>query len=122
MNDAAEAWQTGFKVALYGFILKYGSAVRDDFKAYRSYGSWEDYYDSPDVANHLAECAFDLDECSYKDSDWVEFDGTFAEPSWGQRNGLDAWITCACGKVDHRHWRYHGTYQALMEGLTGKES
>lgn len=77
----------------------------------------------PDPADHPSEhiktCGINFARSSYEDSEWSEFAGTFAEDPWPISHGIDAVVTCQCGKVAGRHWRYTGTHAELLNGIAG---
>lgn len=119
-------WQAGFHTALLDYIVRHGELVREDFSNYgysdwQERGPWKPDYSGTGLhalAVHLLDdCAIDIERSSYTDSEWQEFEGSRA--GWGRYAGLDAVITCRCGHVAGRHWRYTEGYATLLRGITG---
>lgn len=116
-------WQEEFKAALIDAIVIKGGKVKDSYDLSRyvySYSGWQDYSeDYRDTgAYHIATCAVDAARSTYDDSEWQEFQGTFAEEPWGRRTGIDAVVTCVCGKLDGVRYRYEGGLAELIKFIT----
>jgi hypothetical protein len=104
-------------IALY--VVEHGALVREDCvrsDGRGSYSMWEDYGEDAFASQHVAGCG--IRQCSYADKDWYEFDGTFAEPPWGLRHGTDVAVTCECGLIENRAWRYTGGLADLIKAVT----
>lgn len=117
-------WQDEMKTALIGRIITNGGLVREtatrqDYGGWREYG-WDDATgdDAPALTTHMRACTVDLALSTWTDSDWEEFNGTFAEPPWVHRKGTDAIVYCGCGLVQGRHWRYAGPLAELIRAIT----
>lgn len=123
------SWQDGMKEALITYVISAGGLVTESASRQSSrqkiYGGWEEHGwddatqdDTPALTVHMRRCSLDLARCSWENSDWLEFNGTFAEPPWEQRSGTDAVVYCACGQVQGRRWRYTGGLAALIRAIT----
>jgi hypothetical protein len=73
--------------------------------------------DSQQVRKHLASCELDIPKCSFTDITWTEFAGTFAE-SDNDCAGLEATVSCTCGQVKDRRFRYSGGYAEMLKAIT----
>ncbi len=91
MND----WEAEFKRRMVTFLLSNGSPVRMPDED-TTYGWLARDYRS--IYSHLESCAPDMAKCSWDDSEWNEFAGTFAEPQVESRNGMGLKLTCMCGR------------------------
>jgi hypothetical protein len=117
------SWREEMKAAMLREIAAGGGLVREGDGGWR-YGGWQDFtqeggeYLTTTLSAHVAECGADVSKSTYTESEWTEFDGTFAEPPWGDHTGTDATIHCNCGKVAGRTWRYTGSIAALIEAIT----
>lgn len=109
--ESQGTWKQEIHRRIINFMLRDGSPV--DPKP--SYYGWI-AHDYEKLFRHLAECQSAYSSCTWDDDEWTEFAGTFAD----DRNctGLKAIITCACGTVAGRMWRYRGSYAELIRGLT----
>lgn len=116
------SWKNGFKQALFGFIIDRGGLVQEDggdIYGWREYGHDEASGNGePAAVVHMRGCSADLAASQYEDSRWNQFDGTLAEPPVSTHTGIDAVITCACGQVRNRTWRYTGGYADLIRAIT----
>lgn len=108
------SWKEEYKKALADFVVRNGSWVRSDAEPYRSYGGYM-ARDGNELRAHMIECS--VVSADVDDSQWEEFAGTFAEPQWQDRVGMDATITCACGRVQGRVLRYAGTFSEIVQGV-----
>lgn len=106
-------WKDDFRESLISFLVRNGTPVslKD-----RTYG-WMDY-EWQYLNDHLTICGTDITRSSWEDSEWSEFCGTFAEPPFEQRRGVDAVVYCNCGQISGRRWRYTGSYGELLKGIT----
>lgn len=117
------SWQEEMKAAVVMYILNHGMLVKEGERERFSYSGWEDYgpgwsgTDNAELREHVFECG--MTSLAYDDSEWDEFDGTFAEPPWSTRKGIDATVTCTCTLVENRTWRYTGTMGDLLRAITG---
>jgi len=109
-----DGWAAEFKRRITDWLIRQGTPV--SLKP-RQYGWMDDNWQN--LYKHLDECHPDYEACTYEDSGWSEFAGTFAEPQFQDRQGIDLCVTCACGKIAGRHWRYEGTHGDLLRGITG---
>lgn len=104
-------WQDDMLTALIGHLVANGDLVaekRDRFE-------WRDYAPAP--AEHLAACRPDLARSSYEDSMWTDWGGSFEPDTTG--TGMDVIVTCRCGQVTKRRWRYtEGGYAELLRAIT----
>lgn len=118
-------WQSEFHEAIITFLVEHGSLVREGDTRH-SYGGWQDYtvYEDYDfnkpsgTLKHMRGCQIDFARSAYDDSEWDEFDGTFAEPPWRDCHGIDAIVFCRCGQIAGRRWRYEGTHAELLRSIT----
>ena len=95
------SWLDGMKEALIGYVISHGALVKESASqrssGQRIYSGWqEDGWDdatqdeTPALTIHMRHCAVDLARSCWEDSDWQDFNGTFAEPPWEQCSGTDA--------------------------------
>jgi hypothetical protein len=123
------SWQDGMNEALIGYVISRGALVTESASqrspGQRIYGGWQEYAwddatqdETPALTIHMRHCTADLARSSWQDSDWEDFNGTFAEPPWEQRSGTDAVVYCICGQVQGRRWRYTGGLAELIRAIT----
>lgn len=112
-------WKDEFRKALFEFIVERGNLVKAGVGRFsQNYGGWADYDNGKATRKHLKSCGLDVSKCSYTDGYWQDFQGTFAEPSWEERSGIDALLFCKCGKLKDSRWRYSGSYADLINEIT----
>ncbi len=106
------SWQDEFHEAVTRYLIAKGTPVSEC----NPYYGWiaPDY---KQLRDHLRDCPPDLARCTWEDSRWTEFAGTFAE-SDNDRHGIDARTWCSCGQVAGRTWRYDGTIGELLKAVT----
>lgn len=97
--------------AVVDAIIQNGSPVSQD----SSYGWLDSNY--AELRVHMAHCRPDYEACTWDDSSWSEFQGTF-DPDVHMR-GIDLKLACRCGLLDGRAWRYTGGYAELIRAVTG---
>lgn len=68
------------------------------------------------LRGHMEGCEPDYEASTWSDSEWTEWMGTFCEDERG--TGIDAVVTCRCGTVQGRTWRYTGGYADLIRAIT----
>jgi hypothetical protein len=107
------SWKDEYNKALTAFIVKHGSPVTDG-RRISLYSGWmaEDY---AEIREHLDTCM--ITKSRIDDSEWDEFMGTFAEPSVQVQHGVDAVVTCVCGQIQGRAFRFTGTFSELVQGV-----
>lgn len=98
------------------FLVASGYPVKDDASIY----GWMDD-DYLDICDHVKTCGLNLSNCSWVDSDWNEFVGTFAESPVEWKQGIDAVVSCNCYLLDGKHFRYTGSHADLIKGITEAE-
>jgi hypothetical protein len=110
-------WKDEYRQASVAFIVKHGSPVETRPKHRSAYG-WL-AKDSMDIREHLDGCS--VASATVQESEWEEFNGTFAEPQWQERKGSDAVITCACGLLEGQPFRYDGTFAEMLNGILAED-
>lgn len=90
--------------------------LKPTFYNWRSYEIFEALGDLTPAA-HVLACG--IASGHWEDKDWQEFAGTFAEYGDQFRHGIDAVVTCKCGRVTYRTFRYTGSHGDLLRGITG---
>lgn len=75
--------------------------------------------DYAELRIHMAHCRPDYAASAWEDSEWTEFTGTFHGDE--RRKGIDLKLTCRCGTVQERRWRYRDGYAELIRAITGGE-
>lgn len=114
-----EDWREGYQRAMLVLMARRGAAVEED-RGRRSYGGWEDYDATELMRDHMRGCEPQLTASSTLcESQWEEFDGTFAEPPWSQRHGVDVYLSCTCGYVRDMRVRLASTVGQIMVWLLG---
>jgi cellobiose phosphorylase len=111
-------WQAGYRKAVLKYLLEHGGVRRKG--AGRSvYSSWTDYTpEALETLAHMRKCGPDVGKSTQAvDSTWAEFDGTFADPQWGTRHGIDATLTCACGQEKDIPLRLEQSLGELIQGI-----
>lgn len=112
-------WREGFKRALIDVVATHGYPVRDN----ESFYGWEEYPVGWDretgqgiwpKKDHIALVGIDYSACTYHESEWHEFMGTFYEGDT-RVYGVDAWIVCLDGQ--RFHWRWKGTASELIQSV-----
>lgn len=109
--------QKEIKRRILKFLTKNGLPADTDWS--RWYYGWI-ARDWATLVTHLGTCKVDIIHSSYEDAYWYEFQGTFYEGDSTVR-GIEAKITCACGEITNRVWRYAGGYVELIKGITEEE-
>lgn len=107
--------KAAFHEAMIGALLENSSPV-DEKPGYYGWlaDDWRELY------AHLEACGPDYPKCHWDDSEWTEFAGTFAPPEAGECKGIDMLLTCRCGEIEERAWRYRGEgYAELIRKITG---
>ena len=112
-------WREGFKRALIDVVVAHGSPVRErpDFFGWEEYPTgWGEETYEPIYAkkDHIALVGIDYSACTYEESVWDEFMGTFYEGDT-RVYGVDAWIVCLDGQ--RFHWRWKGTASDLIQSV-----
>ena len=105
-------WQEEFRRSLLDYLVRKGTPVGADASVY----GWIDG-DYEEIREHFASCGISCAQSTYEDSRWTEFGGTFAE-SDTERTGIDAVVTCNCGRYEGKHFRYTGGYAAMITEIT----
>lgn len=98
--------------AVVDALVRLGTPVDD--QGSHEYGWLADDY--TELRMHMAGCRPVYAQCTWTDSDWSEFMGTFDPPE--RRKGIDLTVTCQCGVVQGRAWRYEGGHTALIRAIT----
>lgn len=93
-------------------IIRLGAPVDDKDT---SYGWIDSRY--AELRIHMAHCRPVYEACTWDDSGWWEFQGTF-DPDVHEQ-GVDLRLTCRCGLLTGRTWRYAGGYAELIRAITG---
>jgi hypothetical protein len=73
--------------------------------------------DYAELRIHMAGCRPAYEACTWEDATWSEFVSTFDPDE--RCTGLDAVVSCKCGTVQGRTWRYTGGYAELIREITG---
>lgn len=110
--------QAEYDEALTAAVLKHGTLVRED----PSFYGWEDFdyhlghgLRSRHTAHHL-KCEI-VSTGKPVESTWHEFQGTFYEGDTSV-HGIDLpEVTCACGKVQDRTFRWQARMQEVAEAV-----
>lgn len=79
-----------------------------------SYGWMADDYAEARI--HMAHCRPDYAKSTWDDSEWYEFAGTM-DPDV-RKQGIDLKLTCRCGLLTGRAWRYSDGYADLIRAIT----
>ena len=103
-------WRAEFRVALIDEVVRYGSPVSDT----ASYYGWMDY-DWQDKKKEALAVGINYEACTWEESSWDEFQGTFYEGDTRQY-GIDLHLVLTNGTT--LHWRYAGNAGALIIALT----
>lgn len=112
-----EDWREGYRGAMLMLMGQRGRVVREG-RSWRSYSVWQDYGATDELQAHMAACTPAVESSSgYRESEWQEFDGTFADPPWGQHHGVDVHLTCVCGLIEGRHVRLEATIGQIIAWL-----
>jgi len=93
-------------------IIALGTPVAAETSPY----SWMDF-EYAELRIHMAHCLPVYEKCTWDDSDWWEFAGTF-DPDV-RKQGIDLKLACGCGLLTGRTWRYTDGYAALIRAITG---
>lgn len=107
-------WRDEYRKALLGYVFRNGTVVEEPSTS--TFG-WiaKDY---TEIGKHVARCAPDpVLSIPPDESEWSEFDGTFADPPWAVKYGLDAVITCKCGVIRKRRFRVHESIGEVIAGV-----
>lgn len=117
-----DSWLAGYRKALLGYVVDNGSVL--NMKARRSvYTGWTDY--TPEglrKAAHIRGCRPDPEKSGQvEDSQWSEFDGTFADPPWEQHYGVDASVTCLCGHEKDVPFRLERSLGQIIQGVVTQQ-
>ena len=102
-----------FNRAVIDVIVAKGAPVSGSPSPYM----WQDPYWEA-LSLHARGCGLDHRKCTWTDSQWTEFVGTEYPDEY--RKGIDATVTCRCGVVRARAWRYTGGYAELIRAVTEK--
>lgn len=113
------SWELEFHKRIVTFLALHGQLVSKDSQG--SYDSWwQDYSRAGSkVRTHLGNCEVDAPRSAWKDGNWSTFNGT-GEPD-RYETGIEAEITCRCGQVAGRRFRYDDGYAALIRAITRGE-
>lgn len=104
--------KAAFHEAVIDALVRSGDPVRTGDTTY----NWVDCYGREDLRGHLAECGLDYGLCSWAASRWSEFLDTFH--GFEDHTGTGAVVSCRCGQVQGRAWRYQGGYAELIRAIT----
>jgi hypothetical protein len=74
--------------------------------------------DYAELSMHMAGCRPRYELCTWQDRDWREFTSTLAPPEADYRKGIELTLTCACGLIRGRKWRYTGGHAELIRAIT----
>jgi hypothetical protein len=103
--------KAAFHIAVIDALTAQGTPVTTGRTTY----GWE-ARDYAELCMHMAGCRPDYAASTWDDSTWTEWMGTF-EPL-DSRTGIDLVLTCACGTVRERRWRYTDGYAELIRAIT----
>lgn len=92
-------------------IIRLGSPVDDGDT---THGWLDSRY--AELRIHMAHCRPAYEACTWGDSSWSEFQGTF-DPDV-DKQGVDLKLTCRCGLLTGRTWRYTDGYAELIREVT----
>ena len=112
----SEDWREGYRKAVFALALRKGTAVTSG-RGYRTYSSWGDFVRTASIKEHLKNCALDMAKTSLVESAWEEFDGTFANPPWSEKHGMDVVGECVCGVLDDIHLRVTSSISDILNAL-----
>lgn len=106
------SWKDEYKAAAGRFVLKNGSPR--EMERDTTYGWLAS--DWNEVGEHLrAHAADEVTLGEFQDVEWSQFDGTFVDDS--EHQGIEVTVTCACGRLTDRVWRYEGTLGEILTGI-----
>jgi hypothetical protein len=105
--------KAAFHAAIVSTIAAWGSLVSPRASEYGWHG------EDTGEREHVRECGANPAASTWQDSEWTEFSGTFAEPPFQYRKGIDATVTCNCGLVEGERFRYTDGYAELIRAITG---
>jgi hypothetical protein len=108
-------WQAEFQRRIVTYLVKNGSPVSQVPTG--TYGGYLDW-NWREINAHVSKCELIFSECKWKDSEWSDFAGTFAESQWSDRTGIDVIVTCQCGYLTDRAFRYTGSRADLLTAIT----
>lgn len=110
----SDDWKVGYKLAVLSAFVAKAGATRDG----SYYASGNINYDlTEEIREHMKVCPCDLSKMEMPvDSRWQEFMGTFYEGDETVR-GLDAYLTCQCGKYEGEQIRLQGTFSELLTAI-----
>jgi hypothetical protein len=103
--------KAAFHCAVIDVLAAQGEPVTQGSTTY----GWQ-AVDYMELREHMAACSPVYEASTWSDSEWTEFIGTFDPPE--PRTGIDAVLTCRCGTVQGRTWRYTGGYADLIRAIT----
>lgn len=122
MGDAKRTgWQAQFHSALISYLVAHGTLVAQgpteySWKAYGKLGPGQGWGWDPAVRHVEEDCAISFERSTFEDSEWTEWAGTFYPDT--HHEGIEAIVTCCCGQVQGRRWRFTEGHAALLRGIT----
>jgi hypothetical protein len=111
----AQDWKVGFATALRNMILQEG-APSDTEDIY--YGWIANDYST--VLKHMEKCSVAESSEAPTEEEWDSFDGTFVDSCTAC--GFTLLVSCVCGKVKDRTWRWEGSMADAVKYLVTKGS
>lgn len=105
-------WKDEYRAAMAAFVMTKGRVLStNDRDVY--YGAYAD--DEDKVRTHLRWCAPDKAMTAISEAEWSEFTDTENDPD--EKRGVDATVTCECGRVAGRAFRFEGTLHEILMGV-----
>jgi hypothetical protein len=104
----SESWKDGYRRALYGHVIRWGSFPGGFVP--------ESHYDD---AGHMLGCIPDYAASRLEESAWEDY-GSMDDVS-PTYHGLDAEITCICGRVEGLKLRVRATVSEILLSLLNEE-
>jgi hypothetical protein len=117
LKEAVQGWKTGFNSALTNMILSHGSpsASEEDQSIY--YGWISHNFES--MRQHLKSCEV-ISTTDPLPVSWESFDGTFVDSKTS--HGFTMLVTCKCGVIQERLWRWEGSMEDALRYLLAHKS
>jgi hypothetical protein len=111
----SERVRAEYEKAMARVVIKRGSLVSEHPNIY----GWEEYsWCLSDGGKHLAKCGIKTDDTLRADEDrWDEFQGTFYEGDTSVHGARVDGISCQCGKVTGRSYRWKASMQEVAEAV-----
>lgn len=116
-NRPRQGKSNAIHAAVVDALFRLGEAVEPAGDEHDLYYNWH-ASDYAELRMHMAGCRPRYELCAWQDRDWREFTDSLAEPSEDYRKGIELTLTCACGLIRDRRWRYTGGHAELIRAIT----